>query len=276
MRKMLSVVLVGLLGLSMFSILAPKVKADSVEKTLFSDNFEGYTVGTFPSPPWQWWFDGAGSAYNKIVNSVANSGNQSLTMLGYDDWASVAAVNISNIGNIINSGHSIGYEVWVRVDNNVQSYLGARVGFDFIRYGSIWASFCSVDFNVNGNITSGSANIEPFSINTWYKIRVVFDPNTRQYSVWINDVLKAANIVDTTPEDPKTTLHCFGLASDHGDQQSYFDDVRVFEIVPGPVVPEFWLGSITGIAACFAAFALFYVLRKTPRRWVPKAPKATL
>jgi hypothetical protein len=213
---------------TMTAKLAPAkcTNADSI--TIWEDDFEGYDVGAFPSPPWEWWFDGAGLGCNGIVNAIFHSPNQSFTMRGQPGWASVAAVQLPDISDIINVSGIVGYEVWVRAEN-YGSGTGAWVGFSTIRYGAIWTGWAGVAFSYDGQIVSGSTILQSYDLNTWYKIRVAFDINRRRYSVWINEVLKAAELEENNPEDPKTKLRYFGLASDHGQQQCYFDDAKVFK-----------------------------------------------
>lgn len=227
MNKTISLVTVALIVVSTFAMLAPQTKAEP-ETIICEDDFESYTIGAFPSPPWEWWFSGAGSTYNKIVDTVLHSPDQSLAMLGQPGWASVAAVELPYTSDVM------GYEVWVRAAN-YGSGIGAEVGFNYIKYGAIWDHWAGAAFRYDGWIVSGSTLLEQYDLDTWYKIRVIADLNAKTYSVWINDVLKGADLEDADPADPKTQLQHFGLASDHGEQQCYFDDVEVFEIAQPPV-----------------------------------------
>jgi hypothetical protein len=71
---------VFLVVFSLFAVYVPPVKAQ--ETTIFRDDFESYAVGTFPDPPWNLWFNGAGDAYQSIVNTVYRSPSKSLQLVG--------------------------------------------------------------------------------------------------------------------------------------------------------------------------------------------------
>ena len=69
-----------------------KLEVKGAEQVLFEDNFEGYTVGTFPSAGgWELWFNGAGTEKQEIVDNVSVSPTKSLKLLGVSFWAGFAA-----------------------------------------------------------------------------------------------------------------------------------------------------------------------------------------
>jgi hypothetical protein len=100
-----------------------------LQKTIFSENFESYAVGTFPSPQWTLVFNGNGNEYQVVVDNVSTSPTKSLRLMGNKNWAADAV-------HFFNSDSSmIGFEASVRIDNSssVPRSGGdndvARVGF---------------------------------------------------------------------------------------------------------------------------------------------------
>jgi len=245
LKKVLSLIIIGLLCLSTFSTLAPQVKAQ--ETIIFQDDFESYAVDTFPSAGgWELWFDGQGSQYQKITDVVSFSPTKSLTMLGRDGWAAVAArpMIVAN---------EISFEARVRVESfglGSADKSGADIALAKKVSDTIWGSWARVGFLGNGYIWSaGGGNLQPYLLNTWYKIRVVYNPATNTHSVWIDDVLKATSLPN---ERPASDISAFALASNWLEQVCYFDDVRVFESIAPPGVPEFDVSVVimTSVLVC--------------------------
>jgi hypothetical protein len=233
MKKILTMMIVALLCLSVFSILTPKTKAE--ETIIFTDDFESYNVGTFPSPPWQMWFGGMGTGEQRIVDTTYVSPTKSLRLWGANGWGVVAAKSLALTTDMI------GYEVLVSTENWGLQYeikTGAIVCFAYKISGSLWTYWATVLFNSDGNIRAhveGSPILQSYNLNTWYKIRTVFSISSRMYSVWINDEFKGT-FLEGNVYDP-SLIEAFGLASDHAQQICYFDDVKVFEVSLPEVIP---------------------------------------
>lgn len=215
---------------SAFPIVVQNVKAQ--ETTLFSDDFESYTVGTKPIPPWELWFNQNGA----IVNTAYVSPSKSFWLLGANGWAGVLARPIATAAD------TIGYEVTVRVGNwGIPTKNGANVGFVYKRSGSLWTGWAMVVFDSDGTIRSAGKILMNFNLDTWYKIRTVFCKTTRMYAVWINDVFKAT-IYENNAQN-LLLIQALGLASNHAEQNCYFDNARFFtydqelltlQVEPGP------------------------------------------
>lgn len=228
MKKILSFAMLFLVVLSTFSIFGPQVKAQ--EAIMFEDNFESYDVGTFPSAGgWELWFDGQGSQHQVIVDTLSVSGTKSLKLWGRDWWSAVAAKPFTVTGKI-------GYEVMIRAENwgtGVGSKSGASATFGKKMSATISWSWANVEFYGDGYIRSSGQNLQPYSLNTWYRIKVIYNSATNNHSVWINDELKATSLPN---EHPPTDMLSFALGSNHLEQVCYFDDVKV---APPPVAPDF-------------------------------------
>lgn len=210
----------------MFSILTPQVKAES--GIIWEDDFEGYTVGTFPSPPWSLWTSGMGTGEQRIVDTVSVSGTQSLRMYGRYFWGAIAARSVT-----VTADMKIGFEVMIRAENwgtAPEVTGGATIAFasDYPSP-ALWRQWGNIIFRSDGKIMAAGQELASYTLNTWYKVKEVFDASTKTFSVWINDELKATSLVDTNP-DPVTDIEALALVSDHAEQICYFDDVKVFEV----------------------------------------------
>jgi hypothetical protein len=216
-----------------------EVKAS--EHLLFQDDFESYQVGDFPSEGgWEMIFSGAGSQYQVIVHGVSASPAKSLRLLGQSNWACDAIKRFNTDYPII------GYEAKLLVEDiNVVDLPIGRVGFWSRAAPNIGRFYALVDFCGDGTIVAGGQDLKNYTVNTWYKIRVILDKETRLYSVWIDDVLLLEDqLLDIDPSN----IEALGLASEmFGSYKAYFDDVKVFSFYEAN--PKLLLEPNSGIAA---------------------------
>jgi len=217
----------------------PEVKR--AELTFFEDDFESYQVGDFPySGGWEMIFSGAGTQYQVIVDDVSASPTKSLQLLGQTNWACDAVKRFNTNCPII------GYEVQVMVEDiNVVDWPTGRVGFWSRAASNIGRFYALVDFYGGGTIKASGEVLKNYTPNTWYKIRVILNKETRLFSVWIDDILLLEDAVETY--DPYN-IEAFGLASEmFGSFKAYFDDVKVFSVFD--LDPKLELVPAKGIAA---------------------------
>jgi len=213
----------------------------AAEHLLFQDDFEGYQVGDFPfDGGWEMIFSGAGSQYQVIVDSVSKSPTKSLQLLGQSNWACDAVKRFNTDYPII------GYEAQLLIEDiSVVDLPIGRVGFWSRAAPNIGRFYALVDFCGDGTIVAGGQDLKNYTVNTWYKIRVILDKETRLYSVWIDDVLLLEDhILNIDPSN----IEALGLASEmFGSYKAYFDDVKVFSFYEAN--PKLVLEPNSGIAA---------------------------
>ena len=217
----------------------PKVKG--AELTLFEDDFESYQVGDFPSSGgWEMIFSGAGTQYQVIVDNVSASPTKSLQLLGQSSWACDTVKRFNTNCPII------GYEAQVLVEDiDVVDLPTGRVGFWSRAAPNIGRFYALVDFCGGGTIKADGQVLQNYTANTWYKIRVILNKETRLFSVWIDDVLLLEDAF--VPHDT-SNIEAFGLASEmFGSFKAYFDDVKVFYVFD--LDPKLELVPAKGIAA---------------------------
>jgi len=228
MKKISTIIIISLLCLSMFSMLMPSLKVQSTnETTTFSDSFESYAVGTFPSSGgWELVWNGMGDQYQVITDAYYVSPTKSLQLWGNpNDWSAVVQKHFSSTSRFI------GYEVSMLV--SAVGYGGPGrvdyVGF-FNREAYVWGKYyATVQFNHDtmNIITDDGSVVGTWTTGTWYSVKVLLDRTTNTYSVWINGQLKGTDF--KTSNQDTNIIDAFSLQSDHPGVKDYFDDVRVFE-----------------------------------------------
>lgn len=223
-----------------------------LEVSIVSAKWGQSSYGTFPSTSgWELMWNGAGEEYQIVVNTISVSPTTSFQLLGAYELSSVVKKDF------ISASDTFGYEVHVRTEaykGGIQSV--ACVGFFNRPLDTLGRYYAKIMFADSGFILGSRGEIlQSYSPNTWYKVKVILDRTTRLYSVWIDDVLKGQNLVETN--DPREILS-FELASELAEVKAYFDDVRVFDVddpqppQPPPGVPEFDVSVVimTSILLC--------------------------
>lgn len=231
MKRILSSMTIILLCTSMFSIFVPHVNAQ--ETIIFQDDFESYTVGSFPSAGgWEIIWNGAGNQYQVITSSYYASPIRSLQLMGSYGWSVVVKKDFSSSSNLI------GYETRLMASEGG----GGSVAFCNIPIETWGRYYAMVGFGTDGIIWACSRNneeyqqLQPFTPYTWYKIRVLIDRSARVYNVWIDDVLKGQDIpIYYDPWEILSLQFQVGWVS----IKNYFDDVKVFEVSGTP--PKYFL-----------------------------------
>jgi hypothetical protein len=225
MKKAFAIIVVIILCFSMFSILPPQAKA--ADTTMFEDNFESYTVGTFPSSGgWELVWNGMGTEYQVITDAYYVSPTKSLQLWGNpNDWSAVVQKHFSSTSRFL------GYQVSMMVSAVGGGGPGRSdyVGF-FCKEAYVWGKhYAAILFNHDTmNILTDDNNVVgTWTPGVWYNVKVLLDRNTNTYSVWIDGQLKGTNF--HTPNTDTNLIDAMQLQSDHPGVKDYFDDVRVFE-----------------------------------------------
>ncbi len=216
----MTLVTVCVLCFSMISLQMMKVHAQ--ESTIFEDNFESHSTGTFPPAPWDLVWSGAGNQYQIVTNSSYHSPNKSLQLMGSYGYSAVATRDFSTSSGLI------GYEAYIMSSD---SSGGASIAF-FNQSAATWGKYYALVSFSNGSIWGGYSapqKLQNFTINTWYKIRVILSRTSRVFNVSINDVLVGQNLVE--PNDPYE-IASLQLQVGWISILNYFDDVRVFQLTP--------------------------------------------
>jgi hypothetical protein len=214
------------LVLSVVVAMPPIGKAGESGTTLFSDDFESYSVGTFPSAG-GWEIVWAGTGDNYVTDAYSFSPTKSLQLWGRPNWSSVAQRKFSTNAPVI------GYECAIRIDSIGTGGPGREESVNFFnRDVYAWGrGYAAVLFNHDdGEIKAEDGTVlgdwEP---GVWYQVKVVLDRNANTYSTWIDGQLKGQGL-NTTSADTHN-INALALMSDHAGVKVHYDDVRVFSQV---------------------------------------------
>ena len=199
--------------------------------TIFEDNFETYDVGTFPSEgDWQLIYSGAGSSYQKVVDTVSFSPTNSLQLLGRGEEGGSHRAAIATKA-IESSGSILAYETHVMVEDISAFESSAVVGFGK-GFPSGFGRSNEVRFCSNGMITTWveggekcGTPLQSYSPDTWYKIHAELNTVTDNFSIWIDDELKGS---DFKARFPSNEITDFALTSNYGNTKAYFDNVKLY------------------------------------------------
>ncbi|MDZ7401005.1 MAG: T9SS type A sorting domain-containing protein [candidate division KSB1 bacterium] len=206
-------------SIAMSICLLTTVQAQNAHSTVFADNFDSYTAGTFPSSGgWYLRYNGAGNSYQVVVNSHSHSGSQSMQMKGAPGWTAQMEKSVTV------QRHVIYWQAWVLPTGN-DGGLGlintnipttGNYGTVYFDFGKI---YCQVGYDLN-------VEIDDFTPNQWYKIKVRYDHITKCIDVWINDIQKITRLQATNIYGDY--YNAFYLFSEHDGNLYYFDDLELW------------------------------------------------
>lgn len=209
---------------------------------IWSDDFEGYPNGQFPSAFWK----GSGNANapgNFVDDSKAASGHKSLRLTGrYTGcWEALAHRPL-----VVSPPFTIEFKVFISGEGGT----GCHSHFATVTLTSeaTWTSYGRniISFELDGKVRSWEKYTNPqpsyelgiYSLNVWHKVRIRYGQTLLgkiKVSYWLDDGYLGEIEVDentwyytyagTIPEG--TSLRYLGLAS--GDSKTWFDDVKIWK-----------------------------------------------
>ncbi|NIR47041.1 T9SS type A sorting domain-containing protein [candidate division KSB1 bacterium] len=193
---------------------------------IFEDNFESYLTGSHPASNWITRFSGQSAA---ISEDVAVSAIKSFKLVSQPNFARVEVHELSEIPDCIV------YEGWVYLN---QPDKGYDIGFGQTILPNMYFPRNFVAFQNGGKIAFFGAvgvELQSWTVQTWYKVKVLCNFSSLKAKVWIDDVLKAEDIALL----PKSSFDKeFALSgsnfSGSGTSTAYFDDIKLY--VPAPVI----------------------------------------
>mgnify|MGYP000875337242 CR=1 FL=1 len=201
---------------------------DSADKLLFSDDFESYPLGSFPSQ-WTLVFNGLGDQYQQVITDPVDSSNKCFRMQGERNWAADAVRYFQSNKTLL------GFEVSVLV-TNVTGTAGdnVKVGFwDQINWGQAkWND--GVAFTDNGTIVArdyveaegtGTA-LQSYVPNQWYHIRFILDRPSKLISVYIDGELKGESIRGS---ERGYIFDGIAVSGRYTENPVCYDNVQIFE-----------------------------------------------
>ena len=218
MERKIAKELIAMVFTAMLVILVCASNA-SAGDIIFEDNFDSYTVGTFPSSGgWILRYNGLGSAYQIVDNSQYVSPPNSLKLEGQKNWAACADHALSETPD------QVIFEVDVKVtrpDGGTDGWANAYVVLldPYVAWGPNYGrvSFGAADQLINAKI--------PYNFGQWYHVKAKVDMLTRKNDVWIDDVFLGT--FDITSEGYYKSIWL--VAENSGHTRAWFDNVKVYQ-----------------------------------------------
>lgn len=220
-------VLILLLFLVISTIFDLNIAANPSEKVLFSDGFDNYTVGSFPSQ-WTLVFNGMGNQFQQVINDPLNSSNHCLQLQGERNWAADAVKYFQSNSDIV------GFEASVLVTaNNGTSGDDVKLGlWKQVNWGQAkWTD--GVVFTDTGNIVA-RANVDAEGSGTflqkyvpgqWYHIRFILDRLNKIFSVYVDGSFKGEFNGSDSPYD----FDGLALSGRYTEIPVNYDNIKIFE-----------------------------------------------
>lgn len=229
--KRLLYLLVMIMPLSiLIAAVGPAVSAE-----IFSEGFESYAPGSYPSPPWLNMFSGISGT---VSTEEAYTGSQSFRSESYSNWARWDYVVLSTMPDKM---------IYRGAVYLTESFKGAFIGFGYMQPGTsnTGRATNTFHFNNNGDIafetkTAGFVILGTWSPGRWYEVEARLDYNTLQAELYIDGAL----VDDEAGIDPKAfvdpysgvtvNIDKFGMFADNFNPSygyssvNFFDDLSVF------------------------------------------------
>jgi hypothetical protein len=208
------------------------IYAATVKATVVNDNFDSYTLGSWPIE----WVANANAVsdptMNKIVADPTSPANNVLRLYGQTSgsWG-------ANAFKTCNFAES--YTLDIAVRNGSEAATGVqpyRAGIH-MRHGTDWPAWTNparalLNFDLSGNIIAGDDRVlQTYLTDRWYDVKIQYDrvgtDLTLQY--WIDGVNRGLSQIIIPDLAVELSLDHIGLTAVQGS--AYFDDLSV---IPEP------------------------------------------
>ena len=227
------IILIGILYLASFASFAYNSPVTGViqgrEHVLFSDDFESYSVGSFPSQGgWEIVWSGAGSRYQMVL-MIDHEHGKVLHLLGRTGCSSVVKRSFTT------NSRYIGYEFDILIQDRGEGYRD-HPGFfceGCRTWGVYWAT---VEFShKDGKIYAKDGTVlGSWTPGRWYHVKVILDRETDRYDVYIDGQLKGHDLQARGSDDPSSwNIKSLALVSGWPAEHVFYDNVKVFIVEDG-------------------------------------------
>jgi hypothetical protein len=200
----------------------------------WTDGFETYTVGKFPTPTWI----NSGNTTAYVTNTEQESGNNSLYLYGLigQDWAALAHRQFAYAPDLV-------FEFDVRNGSeNLGRGLHQVYGSAMLSTGPSWTTTVrgliafGSDGLIHGPGTGGELSgpvLGTYTAGTWYDVKIAYDvvsKSTVSLSYWINGSFDGT--YSEASMGNESSISYLGLQSGAGS--AWFDNVSVTTATPVP------------------------------------------
>ncbi len=198
---------------------------------LIDDNFDAETAGTLPTG-WVIKYNGTGDANQQVVNTTSVSPDSSFELEGAGSWS---ATLIKDPGVSIPTKATL--EGYVKAEKFLSGYVNG-IGFTNPSVGS-WGTYCADVRFYNGKIVASTYpddtryEIQDYTINQWYHIKIEADFNTELFKVFIDGIQVSGTLDSTTYTEFPTVsgvspTHIHLTAGNGGTTKSWFDNIKLY------------------------------------------------
>jgi hypothetical protein len=196
--------------------------------TLFQEDFETYSSGSFPVG-WQLVYNGAGNGYQYVDGSQAEHGSQSLHLQGANCWSAIAYHAVTLPRQFQMSGY-------LKVTGIAAPGCGNTMGvlaFFNPNVGDWGTYYAGIHLRSDGKIYSLDNSVAwPIQIDQWNKIEVFVDLDRGVSFARYNGGELVGPIGIPTSGEPTGV----GLRAGHGSQVIWYDSVTVSAWSPPQVI----------------------------------------
>ena len=201
---------------------------------VWSDDFEGYSVGGFPSPSWTY----SGNSDITINNSVVTQGSKSLRVHNHPGscWEAVAH---RQVGISTSEGFLLEFYVYNGTDYQYIYNCNPWQAYVSLNTGDSWSSSLTglIMFYEDGTVKDRAftSSLQSYSQALWYKVKIKYmrkDTDTVTITYWINDEFKTTN--DYLAQSYENDLVYISFHS--GNSSVWFDDIKVSDLENDPPI----------------------------------------
>jgi hypothetical protein len=191
---------------------------------LLNEDFDSYTVGTFPSS-WVLQYPGYGSDLQVVTNSEFVSGTNSLKLEGKSNNSANAEFMLTTKPDMV--WLEVSVKITYEGTTFMKNYPHALVGFNNNYRSSFSNGYACVSFLESGSIVAAGTTLQSYNPNQWYKVKIKYNVPMSTMDVWIDDVQKGANLAFTANTSKYNAILLHG--GNAGHSTDYFDNVKVWE-----------------------------------------------
>ena len=194
---------------------------------IFSDDFEQYPTGSFPTGNWSY----TGNSDIVIDNTLSAGGAQSLAMNGSiaGCWEAITCLPIPAP---LSTSNGFLADFFFYIGSNHAQGCHASTFYCSLASTNNWATWASatlLNADYSGNISDRAGNsISNYAYDTWYNVKIRYDRisvDSINLHYWLNGVCATTETVAASPNENAFVYLCFGS----GDGTTWIDSLRILQ-----------------------------------------------
>jgi len=226
-KKTLSWVLAFIMIFTILGGFSPE-NVEALDTNIIDDDFESATVGDLPDG-WIIKYNGDGDSLQEVVTGISVSGDNSFKLDGASSWSATIYKNLPT-----ELPDSLVLEAYVRPASTGES--GSISLFN--KSGDTWGAYLArlifgngkIYYSTSGHDENNLVELQDYSIDTWYHVKLVHDLVERKFDIYIGGVKKAENVAFYSNYAVDSLVLSSGNAS--GTNLIYYDDIKLYYELP--------------------------------------------